>query len=104
MHFYSSVLSIPENLPVAFDDYAAPDEGCVVCDETAVYHPRNPKDNPLDGIISGHLETFLSRQRERERHSRLLWNENEEDSSTAVCWPMVLMSKEKSQRDAFACE
>ena len=67
MHCNASVLSIPENLPAAFDDYAAPDEGCIVCDGTAVYHPRNPEDNPLYGIISGHLVTFLARQRECER-------------------------------------
>jgi hypothetical protein len=67
MHCYSSALSIPEKLPVAFDDYAAPDEGCIVCDGTAVYHPRNPEDNPLYGIISRHLETFLAKQRERDR-------------------------------------
>jgi hypothetical protein len=52
---------------VAFYDYDAPDEGCIICDGTVVYHPRNPEDNPLYGIVSGHLETFLARQRERER-------------------------------------
>jgi hypothetical protein len=41
MRWYSSVLSIPENLPIAFGDYAAPDAGCIVCGEIAVYHPRN---------------------------------------------------------------
>ena len=68
MHCYSSALSIPETLHVAFYDYgAAPDIGSNICDETAVYHPRNPEDNPLYGIISGYLETFLARQRERDR-------------------------------------
>ena len=67
MHCYSSALSIPETLPVAFYDSDAPDEGCIICDGTVVYHPRNPEDNPLYGIVSGHLETFLARQRERER-------------------------------------
>jgi hypothetical protein len=68
MQCYSSALSIPETLPVAFYDYdAAPDIGSNICDEIAVYHPRNPEDNPLYGIISGHLETFLASQRERDR-------------------------------------
>jgi hypothetical protein len=32
------------------------------------YRPRNPEDNPLDGVVARHLETFLARQRERDRH------------------------------------
>jgi hypothetical protein len=35
---------------------------------TAAYQPRNPIDSPLYGVVAGHLETFLARQRERERH------------------------------------
>jgi len=34
----------------------------------AAYQPRNPIDSPLYGVVAGHLETFLARQRERERH------------------------------------
>jgi hypothetical protein len=34
----------------------------------AVYRPRNPEENPIYGIVAGHLETFLARQRERDRH------------------------------------
>ena len=34
----------------------------------AVYRPRNPADNPLYGVVAGHLETFLARQRERDRN------------------------------------
>ena len=34
----------------------------------AVYQPRNPEQNPVYGIVAGHLETFLARQRERDRH------------------------------------
>jgi hypothetical protein len=34
----------------------------------AVYRSRNPKENPLYGLVAGHLETFLARQRERERN------------------------------------
>ena len=34
----------------------------------AVYQPRNPEQNPVYGIVAGHLETFLARQRERDRY------------------------------------
>ena len=34
----------------------------------AVYRPRNPEENPVYGIVAGHLETFLARQRERDRY------------------------------------
>jgi hypothetical protein len=43
------------------------DVGFFICDEVDAYHPRNPEDHPLYGVVSEHLETFLSRQRERER-------------------------------------
>jgi hypothetical protein len=34
----------------------------------AAYQPRNPIDSPLYGVVAGHLETFLDRQRQRERY------------------------------------
>ena len=34
----------------------------------AVYRPRNPEENPVYGIVARHLETFLARHRERDRH------------------------------------
>ena len=34
----------------------------------AAYRPRNLEDNPLYGVVAGHLETFLARQRERNRN------------------------------------
>ncbi|MEJ2245969.1 MAG: transposase [Acidobacteriota bacterium] len=43
------------------------EEGFSVRDAEAVYRPRNPEENPLYGVISEHLETFLARQRERNR-------------------------------------
>jgi hypothetical protein len=30
----------------------------------AAYHPRNPEENPIYGVVSGNLETFLTRHRE----------------------------------------
>ena len=32
------------------------------------YRPRNPEENPLYKVVSGHLKTFLARQRERDRN------------------------------------
>jgi len=34
----------------------------------ARYRPRNPEENPLYGVVAGHLEAFLARQRERDRN------------------------------------
>jgi hypothetical protein len=45
----------------------ANDEDSFVCEATAEYRPRNPEDNPLYGVVSRHLETYLARQSERER-------------------------------------
>jgi Transposase zinc-binding domain len=33
----------------------------------AAYCPRRPEDSPLYAAVAGHLETFLARQRERDR-------------------------------------
>jgi len=32
------------------------------------YRPRNREDNPLYRVVAEHLETFLARQRERDRN------------------------------------
>lgn len=49
-------------------------EGCVrlndefaVCDPASEYVPRNPADTVLYNVVAEHLETFLARQRQRER-------------------------------------
>ncbi len=45
--------------PVAFaDTFVAID----------TYRPRNPEESPLYGVVAEHLETFLDRQRERDRN------------------------------------
>jgi len=62
-----SFISLPEILSGGYVDYSAHDEDFIVCETTNPYRPRNPEDNPLYGVVSEHLETFLSRQRERER-------------------------------------
>ncbi len=32
------------------------------------YRPRDPEENPLYGVVAGHLETFLAWQCERDRN------------------------------------
>ncbi|MDM7996286.1 MAG: transposase zinc-binding domain-containing protein [Acidobacteriota bacterium] len=39
----------------------------LVCEAAAAYQPRNPEENPLYGVVSEHLETFLAMQREQDR-------------------------------------
>ncbi len=41
--------------------------GSVVCDSTAVYRPRNAEESILYSVVAENLETFLSRQWERDR-------------------------------------
>ncbi|MBN2243508.1 MAG: transposase zinc-binding domain-containing protein, partial [Acidobacteria bacterium] len=65
-------LSVPvstvwQETPFAYDVFVADGEGLCVCEASAEYRPRNPEDNPLYGVVAGHLETFLARQRERDR-------------------------------------
>lgn len=62
-----STSAVSKKPPEPWDYWNAPDEDCIVCDGTAAYRPRNPESNPLYGIISRNLETFLARQRERDR-------------------------------------
>ena len=50
-----------------YNGFETREEDFLVCDAQAAYHPRNPEENPLYGIVSEHLETFLARQRERDR-------------------------------------
>jgi hypothetical protein len=62
-------LSVPvsKKTPFAYDAFAANSKGFFVCEASAEYRPRNPEDNPLYGVVSRHLETYLAQQRERER-------------------------------------
>jgi hypothetical protein len=38
-----------------------------LCESSSLYRPRNPEECVLYGVMAGHLETFLARQRERGR-------------------------------------
>jgi hypothetical protein len=41
--------------------------GLVVCESSAAYRPRDPEANVLYGVVATQLETFLARQRRRDR-------------------------------------
>lgn len=43
---------------VAIASWVASGDTVVVTD--AAYRPRNPEDNPVYGVVAGHLETFLA--------------------------------------------
>ena len=63
MHPYPFV-SIAEESPSG--DYARPDRGLFVCDSAAAYRPRNAEESILYEVVAENLETFLSRQSERD--------------------------------------
>jgi hypothetical protein len=50
-----------------YNGFETQQEGFFICDAAAEYRPRNPEENLLYGVVSEHLETFLARQRERDR-------------------------------------
>ena len=41
--------------------------GWDVCENAGEYRPRRPAESVLYGVVAGHVETFLARQRERDR-------------------------------------
>jgi hypothetical protein len=43
------------------------EQDLTVCERVGTYVPRNPEATVLYGVVAGHLETFLARQRERDR-------------------------------------
>lgn len=64
---HSSLIPFLEKASGGYDDCVSLDEGFVVCETNNGYHPRNPQDNPLYGVVLEHLEAYLARQRECER-------------------------------------
>ena len=54
------------------DGFVRLDDGFAICDPTSDYVPRNPADSVLYSVVAEHLETFLARQRQRERIVPLL--------------------------------
>jgi len=50
------------------DGYFLPTEsGLAVCETALVYYPLNPEESILYGVVAAQLETFLERQRCRDR-------------------------------------
>ena len=67
MRHCSSVLPISGKKPPAYETFAAKGKSFCVCEAANEYRPRNPEDNPLYGVVSRHLETYLTAQSARER-------------------------------------
>jgi len=59
--------TLPEQVGSECRYDAPPDSGLQVCDPQAEYLPRDPAASVLYGVVSEQLETFLDRQRRRER-------------------------------------
>jgi len=47
--------------------FVLPELGLGICETAAMYRPRHPEESVLFAVLAEHLETFLVRQRERER-------------------------------------
>ena len=47
--------------------FLPPESGLAVCETAPVYCPRNPEESILYGVVAAQLETFLERQRCRDR-------------------------------------
>jgi Transposase zinc-binding domain len=56
-----------EEAPPEGDGLPAPEFSLVVCETSSQYRPRRAEESVLYGVVAGHLETFLGRQRERSR-------------------------------------
>jgi hypothetical protein len=46
-------------------DLVFPGQDFNVCETACEYRPRRPEESVLYGVVAGHLESFLARQRER---------------------------------------
>ena len=46
---------------------APPESGLALCETEPIYCPRNPEESILYGVVAAQLETFLERQRCRDR-------------------------------------
>jgi hypothetical protein len=56
-----------DEIPFSNGGFAVCDNIPCVGEASAGYRPRNPEDNPLYGVVTRHLETYLAMQSERER-------------------------------------
>jgi hypothetical protein len=51
----------------SYRDIVFSDEGFLIGEEPSAYHPRNPEDNPIYGIVADNLETYLALQSAKSR-------------------------------------
>jgi hypothetical protein len=55
------------NIQLACREFLSDSRSGAVCEADCEYRPRRPEESVLYGVVAGHLETFLARQRERGR-------------------------------------
>ncbi len=61
------VTCLPEEISPVHCAPAPAAPGLIVCESVGPYEPRNPEKTVLYGVVAAQLETFLARQRERDR-------------------------------------
>ena len=65
---YPNVVNrLPEEILPGYCTLVPTEPDLILCESVGAYVPRNPEKMVLYGVVAGHLETFLARQRERER-------------------------------------
>jgi hypothetical protein len=60
-------IHIPEEISSGYSPLTLADAELTLCESFGRYVPRNPEKTVLQRAVAGHLETFLARQRERDR-------------------------------------
>ena len=58
---------LPEEISPGYCALVPAEPDLIVCESVGTYVPRNPEKTVLYGVVAGHLETFLARQRKRDR-------------------------------------
>ena len=61
------VTYLPEEISPGYCALVPAELDLIVCESVGTYVPRNPEKTVLYGVVAAHLETFLARQRERDR-------------------------------------
>jgi len=60
-------IDLPEEMSSSYCALMPADAERTLCESFGTYVPRNPEKTVLYGVVAGHLESFLARQRERDR-------------------------------------
>jgi hypothetical protein len=58
---------LPEEISPGYCTLVPAEPDLIVCESVGSYVPRNPEKTVLYNVVAGYLETFLARQRERDR-------------------------------------